>query len=148
MKRIAKKYVDLSIGDPLPSFTISETQETIRNADLPIEGAGSFPRNIHTDAGFAKSGLFAGTVNAGIVTMAYINQMLEQWFPAKCFYNGGSLLFKAIKPFRPGDTVIFTGTITAKRLEQDQKLVECHIEGHNQSGTIVGVADATLVFEE
>ena len=148
MKRITKKFVDFSIGDQLPSFTISETQETINHADLHLEGAASFPRNIHTDAEFAQSGMFAGTVNSGVTTMAYINQMLEQWFPARCFYEGGRLLFKAIQPFRPGDTVTFTGLITAKGVEQGNKVIECHIESHNQMGKLIGVADARLVWEK
>ena len=148
MKRIIKRFVDLSIGDQLPAFTVSETQETINNANMQVEGAAPFPRNIHTDTEFARSGMFAGTVNSGVATMAYVNQMLEQWFPSNCFYNGGRLLFKAIRPIRPGDTITFTGTITAKRIEQDTKIIECGVEGRNQLGALVGVADATLVLDK
>jgi len=147
MERIEKKFVDLSVGDQLPEFTISETQETIDNAVLHIEGIDFNPRNIHNDPEFAQSGLFTGTVNGGPVTMAYVCQMLEQWFPARCFYEGGKLLFKAIEPFRPGDSVTFSGTITSKRVEQANKLLECRIEGRNQMGSLVGVAEATLVLE-
>ena len=147
MERIAKKFAELSVGDQLPAFTISETQETIDNAVLHIEGIDFNPRNIHNDPEFAGSGMFSGTVNGGPVTMAYVCQMLEQWFPARCFFEGGRLLFKAIEPIRPGDTVTFTGAITSKRIEQNGKFVECHIEGSNQKGAVVGVADATMVLE-
>jgi len=73
--------------------------------------------------------------------------MLEQWFPASHFYDGGSLIFKAIDPFRPGDTVTFTGKIADKREEDGKKIVDCKIEGHNQLGKIMGVAEATLVLQ-
>ena len=147
MERTAKRFVELSVGDRLPPFTISETQESIDNSVMHIEGVDFNPRNIHNDPDFARTGLFSGTVNGGPVTMAYVYQTLEQWFPAGCFYDGGRLLFKAIEPFRPGDRVTFTGTITSKRVEKDRNLVECRIEGHNQKGSLVGVADATVVLE-
>ena len=87
-------------------------------------------------------------MNAGITTMAYVNQMLEQWFPASRFYDGGALIFKAIDPFRPGDTVTFTGKIAAKREENGNKIVECQIQGQNQLGKVMSVAEATLVLHE
>lgn len=141
-------FDSIDVGDELPSFTIGETQETINGARLPISDDEVIPRNIHTDPEFAKDGLFAGTVNAGVTTMAYINQMLEQWFPASAFYNSGRLLFKAIEPFRPGDNVTFIGFITGKREEGGKKIVECEVKGTNQHGKLIGVAEATVVLDE
>lgn len=138
----------IQVGDDLPSFEIGETQETINGARLIVDDTHETPRNIHTDPEFAKEGLFAGTVNAGVTTMAYVNTMLEQWFPANNFYDGGGLVFKAIDPFRPGDTVVFTGKIADKREEDGKKIVDCKIEGHNQLGKIMGVAEATLVLQD
>ncbi len=137
----------ITVGDELPPFTISETQETINQARYSELEDGLNPRNIHTDPEFARSGLFAGTVNAGVTTMAYIAQMLERWSSASAFYNGGRLSFKAIEPFRPGDTVTFTGKVTGKRVEGGKKLVECAISGVNQHGKLIGVAEATLALE-
>jgi acyl dehydratase len=144
----AVTFDNLLVGDELPSFEIDETQDTINGARLIEDHDQEIPRNIHTDPEFAKEGLFAGTVNAGITTMAYVNQMLEQWFPASNLYDGGRLEFKAIDPFRPGDTVTFTGKIAGKREENGKKIVDCKIEGHNQLGKIMGVAEATLVLQE
>ncbi len=139
-------FDSLAVGDELPSFTIGETQETInRSAIASMQDEAVVP-NIHTNPEFARDGLFAGTVNSGVTTMAYITQMLESWFPASTFYDGGRLLFKAIDPFRPGDTVTFEGKITGKRQENDKKIVDCEIKGVNQVGALVGVAEATLVL--
>lgn len=139
-------FESINVGDELPLFEISETQETINNARISISEEQDNPRNIHTDPQFAKTGLFAGTVNAGVTTMAYVAQMLEQWFPTEAFNNGGRLSFKAIDAFRPGDTVTFTGRITGKRQQGGKRLVDCEIQGVNQLGKMAGVAEATLVL--
>jgi acyl dehydratase len=53
---------------------------------------------------------------------------------------------RAITPFRAGDTVTFTGEITAKRVEEGRKLVDCRVRGNNQRGELVCLSDATLVM--
>ena len=141
-------FESISPGDELPPFTIGESQETINSARLVLDDEEPLPRNIHTDPEFAKSGMFAGTVNAGVTTMAYVAQMLEQWFPASAFYDNGRLLYKAIEPFRPGDTVTFTGRVTAKREEGGRKIIECEIKGTNQQGRLMGVAEASLALSD
>lgn len=140
-------FDSISVGDELSPFTIGETQETIDNARVAAGEEESTVPNIHTDPEFARSGLFAGTVNSGVTTMAYIDRMLESWFPARALYDGGRMLFKAIEPVRPGDTVTFTGRITGKRTEGDRKIVDCEIKAVNQAGTLTGLAEATLVME-
>ena len=143
-----RTFDSIHIGDELPTYTILETQETINAARFSVEGEELNPRSIHTDPEFAKSGLFGGTVNAGPTTMAYVARMLERWFPAGAFYNGGRQSLKAIEPIRAGDTVVFTGKVTAKRDEGGKKLVDCEIKGVNQLGKLIGVAEATLAVEK
>lgn len=145
-KKVTFDSVD--IDDQLPPFEISETQESIDRARVSIDDVQEIPRNIHNDPEFAKEGLFGTTVNAGVTTISYVAQTLEQWFPAHTLYDGGSILFKAIDAFRPGDTVTFTGTITGKRVEGDRKIVECEVRGVNQTGKLMGIAEATLVLDE
>ena len=103
MKNQHVTYDSIAVGDKIPPFETFETQETIDNTRMPEITARPPRPNIHTDPEFAKKGLFAGTVNGGVITMAYVTTMLERWFPAASFYDGGRLEFKAIQPFRPGD---------------------------------------------
>lgn len=136
----------ISVGDQLATLAISERQEVInRKNDFRLAGKPS-ASNIHTDEEFARQNIFGGTVNAGPATMSYVDQMLEQSFPLSAFYNGGSLLMRAITPFRSGDTVTFGGEITGKREDGDQKLVECRVKGINQRGELVCLADAVMVM--
>jgi acyl dehydratase len=137
-------FASIQVGDELPPFEIDETQETIDGARNPDRLVDSPPKNIHNDPDFAKQGLFAGTVNAGVTTMAYVTQMLEKWFSPEAFYNGGSLTYKGVGPFRPGDVVVFTGNVTGKRTENGQNFVDIEIKGVDKTGRLVGVAEATV----
>lgn len=136
------------VGDALAELAITESQEIInRKSDFRLAGKPS-ESNIHNDEEFARQNIFGGTVNAGPATMSYVDQMLELSFPLKAFYNGGSLLMRAITPFRSGDTVTFGGEITGKREEDNRGLVECRVKGVNQRGDLVCLADAVMVFGE
>ena len=144
-------FESINVGDKLPSFEIGETQETM---DAPGEHAripqvkGMKPKeerkNLHNDADFAKKSLFGATANAGVMTMAYVNQMIEACFPAESFYNGGTLTYKGINPFRDGDVVVFTGEVVDKRTENGKNFVDFAIKGIDKTGRLVGVAEATV----
>ena len=142
-------FESINVGDEIPSFEIGETQATMdqpaTNSRVPKADDAEPRKNIHNDADFAKSGLFGTTANAGVMTMAYVTQMLEQVFPTKSFYNGGRLTYKGINPFRDGDVVEFTGVVTGKRTESGKNFVDMEIKGIDKTGRLVGVAEASLV---
>ena len=136
----------ITVGDTLAELSITESQEIInRKSEFRLAGKPS-ESNIHNDEEFARQNIFGGTVNAGPATMSYVDQMLGLSFPLRAFYDGGSLLMRAITPFRSGDTVTFGGEITGKRVEDGRGLVECRIKGVNQRGDLVCLADAALVM--
>jgi acyl dehydratase len=145
----------ISVGARLPTLSISESQEIINSKnEFRLAGKPS-ASNIHTDEEFARQNIFGGTVNSGPATMSYVDQMLEQSFPLRAFYDGGRLLMRAIEPFRSGDTVTFQGEITALApLSQrgvqgiSGGVVECAVKGINQRGALVCLAEATLVLPE
>lgn len=125
-------------GTPLTPLTITETRETInRRNDYRLAGPPN-PSNIHTDEHFAQQNIFGAIVNSGPATMSYIDQMLQQTYPPEALYHGGSLLMRAITPFRAQDTVTFTGQTTA------QNPLKCQIRGTNQRQELVCLAEATL----
>ena len=136
----------IQVGDALAELSITESQDIInRKSDFRLAGPPS-ESNIHNDEEFARQNIFGGTVNAGPATMSYVDQMLELSFPLRAFYDGGSLLMRAITPFRAGDTVTFGGEITGKRVESGRGLVECRVKGINQRGDLVCLADAVMVM--
>ena len=144
-------FESINVGDELPPFEIGETQETM---DAP-SGHSRIPqvkgmkppeerKNLHNDVDFAKKSLFGTTANAGVMTMAYVNQMIEACFPAESFYNGGTLTYKGINPFRDGDEVVFTGEVVGKRSEKGKKFIDFAIKGVDKTGRLVGIAEATV----
>jgi acyl dehydratase len=136
----------VAVGDTLVPLSLSESVEImLRKNDLRLAGKHK-PSNIHTDEEFARKNIFAGMVNSGPATLSYVDQMLEQSFPLRAFYDGGSILMRAITPFRAGDTVTFGGEITGKRIEADKRFVECRVRGTNQRGELVCLSDATMVL--
>ena len=139
-------FDSVKVGDALAELSITESQEIInRKSDFRLAGKPS-ESNIHNDEEFARQNIFGGTVNAGPATMSYVDQMLELSFPLRAFYDGGSLLMRAITPFRSGDTVTFGGEITGKREETGCGLVECRVKGINQRGELVCLADAVMML--
>ncbi len=136
----------INVGDALAELSITESQASInRKSDFRLAGKPS-ESNIHNDEEFARQNIFGGTVNAGPATMSYVDQMLELSFPLRAFYDGGSLLLRAITPFRSGDTVTFGGEITGKRMAEGRGGVECRVKGINQRGDLVCLADAALAM--
>ena len=131
-------------GTALAELSITESQEIINNRSAFRLAGRPNESNIHTDEEFARQNIFGGTVNSGPATMSYVDQMLQLSFLPEAFYNGGSLLMRAITPFRSGDTVTFAGEVTGRRREGDRGIVECRVRGTNQRGELVCLADAVL----
>ncbi len=139
-------FGEAAVGDRLAELSISESHDVISQKDSFRLAGKTRSGNIHTDEEFARQNIFGGRVNAGPSTMSYVDQMLQLSFPLQAFYEGGSLLMRAIEPFRAGDTVVFQGEVTSKRREADQDLVECRVKGVNQHGALVCLADAVMVM--
>ena len=140
-------------GTPLAELSITESQEIINNRSAFRLAGRPNESNIHTDEEFARQNIFGGTVNSGPATMSYVDQMLQLSFPPEAFYHGGSLLMRAITPFRSGDTVTFAGEVTGRRRNPQSSphnggteggIVECRVRGTNQRGELVCLADAAL----
>ena len=142
-------FNSISVGDPLATLTVSESQEIInRKSEFRLAGTNGGGSNIHTDEEFARQNIFGGTVNSGPATMSYVDQMLELSFPLQAYYQGGRLLMRAIEPFRAGDTVTFQGEVTGKRVDEGKNIVECRVKGLNQRGDLVSLSDAALVLAD
>ncbi len=143
----AKELLDFDSaveGTALAELDITESQEIINNRSAFRLAGRPNASNIHTDEEFARQNIFGGTVNSGPATMSYVDQMLQLSFPPEAFYNGGSLLMRAITPFRSGDTVRFAGEVTGRSRVGDRGIMECRVRGTNQRGELVCLADATL----
>lgn len=140
----------IAVGDELPKLAKTETQETIDTYTRLI--VHRRPRqfqsnNLHTDQRFADQGIFKGTVNYGVVTVAFMMEFLQKAFPQQSV-QACALSMKALEPFRAGDTVTLSGRVLEKRVENGgRRVVDVEIAGVNQLGQNVAAAKATLPLE-
>ena len=135
-------------GAPLPrTLAVGETTENILRKNAQRLAGRPSESNIHTDEEFARQNIFGGAVNAGPATMSYVDRFLGLNFPPEALYNGGSLLMRAITPFRAGDVVTFSGEITgAGGNLYGQRKAQVRIRGVNQRDELVSLSDATVTF--
>jgi acyl dehydratase len=141
-------YDSIQVGDDLPILVKHEDQQSIDNyARYAPTGPRPGWHNLHTDPAFAEQGIFGGTVNMGVATVAYVAELLEKAFPLRALMAQGSHLeMRATEPVRAGDIVTFTGSVTEKRQQDGQGLVECEVTGTNQRDQVVARARASIPF--
>ena len=142
------RFDSVQVGDDLPILVKHESQVTIDNY---AKYASTAPKagwsNLHTDKEYASQGIFGGTVNMGVATVAYVAELLEKAFSVRDVTAMGSTLkMRATEPFRDGDTVTFTGQVTGKQVVDGKNVVECEITGVNQRDQIVARASASIVL--
>ena len=139
-------YESIEVGDELPILVKHESQETIdQYSRLASSARKANWHNLHTDEEYAKAGIFGGTVNMGVATVAYVAELLEKGFPlARLTARGSTLEMRATEPVRVGDTITFTGQVAGKREEDGLRLVECEVVGTNQNDGVVAKARAVI----
>ncbi|MBI4311611.1 MAG: MaoC family dehydratase [Chloroflexi bacterium] len=139
-------FDSIQVGDELPKLQKTESQVTINNytaLNRPGPPPATVGKNLHTDEEYAKEGIFAGTVNMGVVTCAYMTEALQLAFPMNNVLRS-TFAMRALEPFRPGDVVTFSGTVLAKREENGKRLVDVEMRGVNQMGQTIATAKVTV----
>lgn len=132
------------VGDAIPSLAKTMSQDAINafEASGGAEGPSQF-----TDAETAKGVLgTTSTVASGRMSLTFSLELLRRFFGAEIFNRGGSVDLRFLRPVRPGDTVTFTGKITALEKEANGTRVRCEISATNQKGdTTAAGSGACLV---
>jgi len=157
MPRLWAKTVSfdsISLGDELPILVKWETEETISHfrdlvsppevlpEDVPEEAAEELPKNSSNAAGANGE---APSLNWGMAFTAYLAELLEKAFKLPSIVAKGSQLeLEILQPVNPGDTLVLTGSVVDKRVEQELRLVVCRVIIENQSGETVAEATATI----
>jgi 3-hydroxybutyryl-CoA dehydratase len=97
-----------SVGDALPVLTWRVTQPMI---DAYARASGDF-NPIHVDPDYARSGPFGRTIAHGLMTLAFVAQMLNRWSDGG-FDEAGEIEVTFISPVFAGETVEVSGLIEA-----------------------------------
>jgi acyl dehydratase len=103
--------------------------------------SGVRPKSIHTDAEWAKKKGFAAPLAQGLMSTAYVSQMMVD-FLGEGFVKGGRINASFIKPVLAGDTLTMHGAVKSKDTEGAQTRVTVEFWCENQQGvkTMVGTA--------
>ena len=120
------------VGDEIPPLTKTMTQEAINAFEK--SGGASGPSQF-TDLETARHTLGTGsTVASGRMSLTFSIELLRRYFGAQCYNRGGMVDLRFLRPVRPGDSVTFTGKITAITREPNGGRVSVEITGTNQKG--------------
>ena len=110
------------LGDrigPLTKSPVSKVQ-LVRYA-----GASDDYNPIHTDAEFARSVGLDGVIAHGMLTMAFVGQMLGDALPPEGQLRRLGVRFMDM--VRPGDEVVCEGTVTGVKTKQGVLWVDCDV---------------------
>jgi acyl dehydratase len=134
------RYDDVAIGDAIPPYTapaLSRIQLAL------FAGAAADPNPIHVDDAAARGGGLPGVIAHGMLTMAFLGELLTRWVPQR---NIRSLSSRFVAMAFPGDVITCTGTVAAKSVQDGERRVELELAAQNQKGETVLLGKATLAL--
>ena len=112
------------------------------NINLYAEASGDF-NPIHIDESFAAKTPLGGTIAHGMLSLAYVSEMMTSVF-GQNWLSEGKLRAKFKEPARPGDTLTINGKITCLEQKDDVSYANCNFECLNQKGEMI-VTGETIV---
>ncbi len=130
---------EIKEGQTLHPVVKDITQEKI---NLYAEASGDF-NPIHVDQSFAAKTPFGGTIAHGMLSLAYVSEMMTQAF-GRSWLSGGKLRAKFKDSARPGDTLIITGKIFCIEQRSDVSYANCTYECRNQKGEMIVAGEAAV----
>lgn len=133
-------FDSLKEGDELAPVHKRITQEKVNEY---AEASGDF-NPLHIDPEFAKTTFYGGTIAHGLLSLAYISEVMTESF-GKGWLAGGKLTVTFLAPVRPGDTITARGIIKKKKEEDGDKVVVCEVFCENQKGERVIAGEASAV---
>jgi len=124
------------VGRALPSLTKDVSQ---RRTDVY---SGVKPRSIHSDEAWARQKGFRGCLAQGMMSTAYVSQMMVKLF-GPGFARGGTMSMAFVKPVYAGDRLSVHGIIKDKQPDNGATRVVVEVWVENQHGEKTAVGHAT-----
>lgn len=129
----------LVVGQELPPL---EKELTQRHIDAY---SGVRTRSIHTDEAWARAKGFRTTLAQGMMSTAYVSEMLTRLLGAG-FIRGGTMSVAFVQPVYAGDRLTVRGVVKELRAENGATRVVLDVWCENQHGhqTAVGTASGLV----
>tara|TARA_B100001971_G_scaffold52993_1_gene48120 strand:- start:1233 stop:1655 length:423 start_codon:yes stop_codon:yes gene_type:complete len=133
-------YADLNVGDQIPDMV----KENISRTQLALFAGASGDHNpIHLDDEEAKSGGLPGVIVHGMLTMAFLGQVLTGWVPVSRVRSWNA---RFVAMAFPGDTITCKGVIVEKVSEDGENRVKLDISAENQKSEKILVGSAVVAI--
>ena len=132
-------FNSLNIGDEIPAFT---TPLVSRYTLALYCGASGDHNPIHVDLDFAKSSGLDDVIAHGMLSAAYLAQMLTNWVPQSALRSFNNR-FTAMTQI--GDTVTCSGKIVEKFEKDGEKFVRLELYTNTQEAQTIA-AEAVVIL--
>jgi acyl dehydratase len=132
-------YEEVSVGDDLPAIV----KPPLTRATLALFAGASADHNpVHIDIDAAREAGLPDVIGHGMLTMAYVAQVLTGWVPPSAirFYS-----VRFVAPTRIGNALTCTGTVIAKELGSDGA-VRIGLQAVDQFGEVKVRGDAEVIL--
>lgn len=131
--------IEVREGETLGPLVKHVSQETI---NLYAEASGDF-NPIHIDEAFAATTPFKGTIAHGMLSLAYVSELMTAAF-GESWLAGGKLRAKFKESARPGDTLTVGGKVDCLEQRDGVSYANCSIECRNQEGEVIVSGEAAV----
>ena len=135
-------------GEAQAATALPVVVRTISQAQLDAYAAVSGDRNpLHLDAAFAATTMFGGIIAHGMLTLAFISEMMALEF-GKAWLETGGLKVRFKGAARPGDRVETRGRITKEEPAPSGMRLTCSVAAHGpEQGQELIAGSATVTLE-
>ena len=116
----------LNSSDSFPSMQKTITRDQIQRYS---HASGDF-NPVHLDEEFAAQSSFGRIVAHGMMTLAFLSEMLTERFGVN-WLSTGSLKVRFKRPAYPGDILCTWGKVTDRKEASDHTLVKCDVALRN-----------------
>jgi acyl dehydratase len=130
----------VNLGDDLPGH---ESRPISRHTLALFCGASGDHNPIHVDIDFAKKAGMPDVFAHGMLSMAYLAQLLTGWVPQDRIKSWG-VRFVAITPVHA--KVLCTGKVVEKFEAEGEKRVRLEINAHTDGGLHTLAGDAVIAL--
>jgi acyl dehydratase len=133
-------FDSINVGDEIPTFV----SEPISRGTLALyAGASGDHHPIHIDLDVAKGFGFDDVFAHGMLSMAYLGNMLINWVPQSQLRSFNNR-FGSITHLK--DQITCSGKVVEKFEENGEKMVRLDVAATNQEGDVKLAGQATVAF--
>ncbi len=127
----------IELNDIVVGMALPEVERFITQEDINLYAEVSQDSNpIHIDPEFAKKTPLGGTIAHGMLTLAFVSQVMTLAF-GRSWLNGGKLGIRFKTPVRPDDTISTTAKVLKIEQSDEHTTIYCEVLCSNQKGEAV-----------